>query len=441
MKRLVILGTAWCLALAGVAALAGPVAAQSKSAAKAAAASDIGVTADEIRIAVVADVDNPLKPGLFQGTVDGVNAAVKSVNANGGVAGRKLKVDFIDSKLSPATTRNAIITACAEDFALVGTAAAFITNVDDETKCVDQAGAATGLPDLASFVTGPQQCSPVAYPVNPSAIVCSTKDQHPQTYQGSVGVPTYLQKIRGKDLHGLFLATNDSAVGQRAQDLLLAFAAAGGLKSDQHPYVSASAPQSAYTPIVLKMKSDDSNLAVVAGGTSLMLALRSEAQLQGIDLNKVVWDCYSCYDKQLPEAGAIADGVYQGLSVLPFQDGKANANLQALIKGVGDGQLDQFSVYGFAAVLLFKEAAEKALAANGESGLTRAALLTALSGIHQFDAGGLIGGNDIANRRFGPCFLVMQVQNSKWVRIHPKKPGTYDCTAKTKTLQIDQPTA
>ena len=52
-----------------------------------------------------------------------------------------------------------------------------------------------------------------------------------------------------------------------------------------------------------------------------------------------------------------------------------------------------------------------------------------------------MGGNDIANRRFGACFLVMQVQNSKWVRIHPKQPGTYDCTAKTKTLQIDQPTA
>ena len=228
MKRLVILGTAWCLALAGVAALAGPVAAQSKAAAKAAADSDIGVTADEIRIAVVADVDNPLKPGLFQGTVDGVNAAVKSVNANGGVAGRKLKVDFIDSKLNPATTRNAIITACAEDFALVGTAAAFITNVDDETKCVDQSGAVTGLPDLASFVTGPQQCSPVAYPVNPSSLVCSTKDQHPQTYQGSTGVPTYLAEDQGqgppRPLPG---HQRLGGRGNRAQDLLLALRRGG----------------------------------------------------------------------------------------------------------------------------------------------------------------------------------------------------------------------
>ena len=37
-------------------------------------ATEIGVTADTIRIAVVADVDNPFSPGLFQGVVDGVQA-------------------------------------------------------------------------------------------------------------------------------------------------------------------------------------------------------------------------------------------------------------------------------------------------------------------------------------------------------------------------------
>ena len=36
---------------------------------------------------------------------------------------------FIDSKVNAAETRNAIITACDQDFAMVGTAAAFLTNV------------------------------------------------------------------------------------------------------------------------------------------------------------------------------------------------------------------------------------------------------------------------------------------------------------------------
>ena len=36
-------------------------------------ATDIGITDDEIRVAVVADVESPLSPGLFQSQVDAVN--------------------------------------------------------------------------------------------------------------------------------------------------------------------------------------------------------------------------------------------------------------------------------------------------------------------------------------------------------------------------------
>ena len=134
MKRSMVMVIVSALALAAVLVSGAPAFA---AAAAKDGATDVGVTKDEIRIVVVADVDNPFKPGLFQGAVDGVRAAVKHINATGGVAGRKLKVDFIDSKVNAATTRNAIITACDEDFAMVGTAAAFLTNVEDETGCKD----------------------------------------------------------------------------------------------------------------------------------------------------------------------------------------------------------------------------------------------------------------------------------------------------------------
>ena len=62
--------------------------------------SEIGVTADTIRIAVIADVDNPVQPGLFQGTVKGVQAFGKYMNSHGKLAGRNVQVDFIDSHLS-----------------------------------------------------------------------------------------------------------------------------------------------------------------------------------------------------------------------------------------------------------------------------------------------------------------------------------------------------
>ncbi len=125
MRRLTVLGITLGLAVGGLLAVGVPASAQTDAKAK---ATDIGVTPGEIRIAVVADVDNPFAPSLFQGDVNGVKAAVQHINSQGGVAGRKLKLDVIDSQLNPAKTRNAIITACQNDFALVGTSAAFMTD-------------------------------------------------------------------------------------------------------------------------------------------------------------------------------------------------------------------------------------------------------------------------------------------------------------------------
>ena len=103
-SRILLVGVcATAVAMLGVA----PAVAQSSS--ETPKATEIGVTAKEIRIAVIADVDNPFAPGLFKGAADGVKAAARYLNSKaggGGVAGRRLVVDFIDSKLTPNDARN-----------------------------------------------------------------------------------------------------------------------------------------------------------------------------------------------------------------------------------------------------------------------------------------------------------------------------------------------
>ena len=131
-----------------VAAALAPAAAQPQP-----KANDIGITDSEIRIAVVADVDNPVVPALFKSGVDAVQAWAKTVNQQGGIAGRKVVVDFIDSRLSPNDARNALITACSQDFALVGTEALFITNVSDLETCNNVQGQPVGIPDLSGIAT------------------------------------------------------------------------------------------------------------------------------------------------------------------------------------------------------------------------------------------------------------------------------------------------
>jgi ABC-type branched-subunit amino acid transport system substrate-binding protein len=89
----------------------------------------VETTSSEIRIGVIADVNTPVAPGLFQQNVNVVKAWAGLVNASGGLAGRKVVVDVCDSKLDPNATANCVIQACQNDFALVGTAANALNDI------------------------------------------------------------------------------------------------------------------------------------------------------------------------------------------------------------------------------------------------------------------------------------------------------------------------
>ena len=108
-------------------------------------ATEIGVDAKTIHIAISADVDNTIAPGLFKGGVDGVTGAVKYINANGGIGGRKLVLDFYDSKLNPNQARNNIITACGNDIAMVGNGMFLLSSFDDAIKLQGPGRASHGI--------------------------------------------------------------------------------------------------------------------------------------------------------------------------------------------------------------------------------------------------------------------------------------------------------
>ena len=393
-------------------------------------ATEIGVTAKEIRIAVVADVDNPFVPGLFQGIVDGVKAGAKYLNSKaggGGVGGRKLVVDFIDSKLNANVARNGVITACGQDFALVGTSALFLPNVEDAVNCTDKAGATTGLPDVASIVTGvPESCSPVTYSINPPQLDCSTKDQHPQTYWGNQGDAKWLLKQNKNDLHGSFLAGNDTKDALRGATAIIDTSIQAGIKADQQITLSGRDPQSAYTPVVNQMKNDDSNFSLTTMPLANAVLLRSEAQLQGLS-SDIVWECTTCYDDAIHDNADVMNGTYMTLKYLPFEEAKSNPMLATYLKYVGKGNANGFSVFGWVAALAFGEAANNAVKARGTNGLTRASLLKSLSGLTAFDAGGMFGTTNVGQRIPTACFLMEQFKNDKFVRLSPTKAGTFDC--------------
>jgi hypothetical protein len=402
-------------------------------------ATEVGVSASQIHIGVVADVDNPFAPGLFKGAVDGVKAGAAYLNSKaggGGLAGRKVVVDFYDSKLNGNESRNATIQGCQNDYALVGTSALFLTQVDDIVNCKDQTGQATGIPDLSAVTTGvPESCSAMSFPAYGTALDCPTVTQNPQTFYGNQGPAKWeLSKNKG-GLHGVTIVGNDTKDAARGGTILGLTAQQAGIKADQgDPVVAVSGrdPQSVFTPIVQKMKQDGSNWSLNVGAANQALLIRNEATLQGIDPTKVLWECASCYGNALVKDNAQAfEGEVQFLGFLPFEEASVNKTVGNFVKYMQQvgGTPDQFSAYSYAAVLAFADAVNGVVKTDGVNGLTRPNLITAIKGLTNFDAGGMIGQRSFKDGKTTSCFLMVQFKGGKWVRQYPTKKGTFDCKA------------
>ena len=402
-------------------------------------ADDVGITATEIRVAVIADVDNSLAPGVFKASVDAMNAWAKVVNKDGGLAGRKVVIDFIDSKLNPNETRNATIKACADDFAMVGGEALFMSNVDDMVACKNSAGKAIGIPDVNGLALDPkQQCSPVSYTIIGRGPACATANDHPQTYIAPQGDALYYLK-KNKDLHGVWTipadlkSTKDSLqpTYQAAQDL--------GIKPDGKGIydVFQRDPQSAMTPVIQAIKENDSTFAY--SGSDKMLDLRKEATIQGVTSVKV-WGCtQACYSQDfVDQGGSDVEGTQAVITTLPFYtEYKLNPTLKKLVAAVGGiDKVDSNAVASWLAALLFQDAVGKATANGGT--LSRESLFAALKQETKFDAAGIMGPADVANHVPPGCIVMTQVKNGKLVRTYPSKAGTFDCNKKNLvTIKMD----
>ena len=141
----------------------------------------------------------------------------------------KVVVDFYDSKLNGNESRNATIQGCENDYALVGTSALFLTEVTDIVGCKDQAGAATGIPDMSAVTTGvPESCprcrsrrTAPPWTARPSTRTRrrSTRNQGPAKWE--------LSKNKG-GLHGVTIVGNDTKDAARGGTILGLSAQAGG---------------------------------------------------------------------------------------------------------------------------------------------------------------------------------------------------------------------
>jgi len=400
--------------------------------------SEVGVSPTTITVTVAADTGSPLRPGLFQGSVDGVQAWAKYINANGGLACRQVVVKAADSKLTADDAHNSITTACGNSLALVGTTALFLDNMKPAETCKNKAGQPVGIPDLAVLQTyAAQQCSAVSFAVLPSAGACPYGDSGVRSFKETTVTQDYYFKKYGKTaLHGVFLVPSDLPSTISASTPLFAADEQLGIKKDAEFGASALSTQPAYTPYVQAIKTHKSTFARDGADYVSYVFFRKEAQVQGVNTVKV-WDCsLQCYDQRLITTGGSAvENQYVWLSFLPFEDKGSNPELDNFLQY--DKAPDGFGAQAWVAGQVFANAVNAVVAKSGPNGLTREAMFTAIHGINNFDDNGFIAPTDIGGKVGSKCLIGMEVQNGKFVRVDPAELGKFDCTGSVITVTLD----
>ena len=405
-------------------------------------AHEIGITPTTIRIGMIADVNTPVQPGLFKQSVQEVQAWAAIVNRHGGLAGRKVVIDFCDSMLNPNTTTNCVIRACANDFAMI-TAAIELSDVSDIADCKNAEGDPVGIPNSVGLALNPyESCSPSVLTATDTTF-CKTLNDHPQTYSVLVADTRYYLS-HFKDLHGIWIYDGD--VPDLTISYLPGFVESNrlGIGKDAEGYYTAAdaAPESALLPFVEDIKQYHSTFVLDGVSPGSMILLRREAALQGVNTVKV-WACNpGCYDTSfLAQGGSVVNGTYTYLTTLPFySECQINPTLVALVKqlgGKGCSVLQGNALYSFIAALLLQDGIQKVVSTGKV--LNRQNLYTATRTLHTFDADGITGPEDIGGGKAAYCIVMVKVINGKWQRVFPKKPGTFDCSPdNSATIKLNE---
>lgn len=394
-------------------------------------AGETGVSEETITIAVSADTGSPLRPGLFQGSVDAVKAWAEYKNANGGLACRQVVVEEYDTKLSADEAKNAVVGACSTSIAMVGTTALFL----NEAGMAELEGC--GIPDIAVLQTEPaQQCSDFSYPIIAGTGTCPYAGEGERLFRERAGVFRYYLDEFGEDaLHGIWVIPADLPSTITASMPGFRVSQEMGIGLDFETGLSALSEQSAYTPVVQEIKDAGSTYARVGLDYKGTVFLRKEAEVQGVD-SVLVWDCsVQCYDpKFLTEGGSAVEGQYTWISLLPFEDAGSNETLDNLLEYNPDS--DGFGAQAWAAAELFGKVVDDIVAADGPNAITRAAILDGVKNTHDFDAGGFIPVSDVGGKNPSGCFVLMQVQDGAYTRVTPTEPGTFECPEVDDIVEI-----
>jgi ABC-type branched-subunit amino acid transport system substrate-binding protein len=370
-------------------------------------ATDVGVTADTIRLGNVSTLSGPI-PGLFQGAVIGAQAFVAYANSQGGVFGRRLALEVRDDQFDAGQNGAQTQDLAKRVVAFLGSFSTFDDAGADAVRKEGVADVGYGLTDARR--TMKQNFSP--QPGRSGTFRTGGFRYYAKKFPDAV-------KSAGT-IYGDIPASKGSAL-----DAMAAAEAAGWNWVYERAYQPTEAD---FTADVVRMRqSGVKAVYVVAADVKTMARLLNAMHQQSFRPQLIAFGA-SAYDGALLTlAKDAAEGVYIDQQLALYQGGDAAtipevALMNEWVAKIKPGyKPDLFAAFSWASGRLLLQA----LQAAGPD-VTRQGLLTALGGIDQFDANGLVAPAGPASKRQPVCDLFMQVKAGRFVRVDPPGKG-YIC--------------
>jgi branched-chain amino acid transport system substrate-binding protein len=365
-------------------------------------ATDVGVTANEIKVGAIVTASGPL-PGATEGSFRGAQAYLAKVNAAGGVCGRRLSLVKGDDGLDPQRARGEFLRIEPQVLAMVGGFSVADSGFGDLV-------AGTEVPYFGTMVD-PAGRGATVYPKTPSGRVHTGpfvyyREQYPQVQRFA------------------FLYADVGGVRANAPTSREALKKVGfDIVHDSG--LSAVSPD--FTSDVIAMR-DKGAQGIYLFAFEVNMHVRIARNMRQQNFEPPLKVSQIGYNSKLLELlGDIANGWTNHIDHLPVlnEDEPSRsaevADFLAWHERVAPGsQIDLFPVSGWGAAALFVQALREV----GPE-VTRERLLAAVAAIQRSDGGGIRGPVNPSNGETEGCFVIVRVEQRRWVREHPDT--GYEC--------------
>ena len=356
---------------------------------------DVGVTADTINLGQVTTMSGPV-PGLFAGSAYGSLAYAAYVNSQGGINGRKLKIDIRDDSFDAAQNRAQSQDLVKKVFGIVG---GFSTYDDGAVDAIQSAGTF----DVQIPLTPALQHSPNNFTVAPAGR----------------GGPTgfwnlFKQKFPDAITHVGGLTADVGASIENYEDQKAAGSTVGYKFVYERRY---QVTETDFTADVVRMRQAGVRIVFTNAEVKSLARIVKAMQQQSFKPDAII-SFNAGYDANfIPTAGDASEGVYVVTAQAMFLGEDAGVNPEVKLfnewlQKVKPGyRTDLYSAYGWGSMRLLVTAMQDA----GPK-LTRGSVIAALKKIDNWDGKGLFSPAGPASKRPSTCFLTARVTNGKWVR-------------------------